>query len=44
VRIPADEPPPLEPTEDALDRGREIEYAFEAEETMGVRPPAGDVE
>jgi hypothetical protein len=25
-----------------LDLDREIEYAFE-EETMGVRPPAGDV-
>jgi DNA-directed RNA polymerase subunit beta' len=48
VRIPADEPPPPpappQPTEDELDLDREIEYAFEAEETMGVRPPAGDVE
>jgi DNA-directed RNA polymerase subunit beta' len=48
VRIPPDEPPPPpappQPTEDELDLDREIEYAFEAEETMGGRPPAGDVE
>ncbi len=48
VHIPADEPPPPpvlpQPTEDDLDLDREIEYAFEAEETLGSRPPAGDVE
>jgi hypothetical protein len=47
VRIPADEPPPpapSQPAEDELDLDREIEYAFEAEKTMGGRPPAGDVE
>jgi DNA-directed RNA polymerase subunit beta' len=48
VRIPADEPPPPpappQPTEDELDLDREIEYAFDAEEPMGARPPAGDVE
>ena len=48
VRIPADEPPPPpappQPTEDELDLDREIEYAFEAEEPMGVRPPAGEIE
>ena len=48
VRIPADEPPPPpappQPTEDDMDLDREIEYAFETEETMSSRPPAGDVE
>ncbi len=48
VRIPADEPPPPpappQPSEDDLDLDREIEYAFEAEETMSARPPSGDVE
>jgi DNA-directed RNA polymerase subunit beta' len=48
VRIPADEPPPPpappQPSEDDLDLDREIEYAFEADETMSARPPAGDVE
>ena len=45
VRIPADEPPPPvppQPTEDKLDR--EIEYAFDTDEPMLGRPPAGDVE
>ncbi len=41
VRIPADEPPPPpalpQPTEDDFDLDREIEYAFEAEESLGVR-------
>jgi hypothetical protein len=38
-------PPPAapHPTEDELYLDREIEYAFEAEEAMGVRPPV-DVE
>ena len=48
VRIPADEPPPPPvpppPTEDELDLDREIEYAFDTDETMLGRPPAGDVE
>jgi DNA-directed RNA polymerase subunit beta' len=48
VRIPADEPPPPpappQPTEEEMDLDREIEYAFEVEETSGIRPPSGDVE
>jgi DNA-directed RNA polymerase subunit beta' len=48
VRIPVDEPPPPpappQPTEDELDLDREIEYAFDAEEPIAARPPAGDVE
>jgi DNA-directed RNA polymerase subunit beta' len=48
VRIPADEPPPPpvppQPTEDELDLDREIEYAFDTDEPMLGRPPAGDVE
>jgi DNA-directed RNA polymerase subunit beta' len=48
VRIPVDEPPPPpvlpQPSEEDMDLDREIEYAFEAEETMSVRPPSGDVE
>ena len=48
VRIPADEPPPPPapppPSEDEMDLDREIEYAFEAEDALGLRPPAGDVE
>ena len=48
VRIPADEPPPPpappQPTEEDLDLDREIEYAFETEEPMSARPPAGDIE
>jgi DNA-directed RNA polymerase subunit beta' len=48
VRIPADEPPPPPvpppPTEDELDLDREIEYAFDTDEPMLGRPPAGDVE
>jgi DNA-directed RNA polymerase subunit beta' len=48
VRIPPDEPPPPpappQPTEDELDLDREIEYAFDTEEPMLGRPPAGDVE
>jgi DNA-directed RNA polymerase subunit beta' len=48
VRIPADEPPPPpvppQPTEDEMDLDREIEYAFDVDESIGVRPPAGDVE
>jgi DNA-directed RNA polymerase subunit beta' len=48
VRIPADEPPPPpvppQPTEDELDLDREIEYAFDTDEPMMGRPPAGDVE
>jgi DNA-directed RNA polymerase subunit beta' len=48
VRIPADEPPPPpappQPTEDDLDLDREIEYAFDTDEPMLGRPPAGDVE
>src|SRR6186713_2052690 len=43
VRIPADEPPPP-PVEDDLDLDREIEYAFDTDEPMLGRPPAGDVE
>src|SRR6187399_1428805 len=48
VRIPADEPPPPpappQPTEEDLDLDREIEYAFDVEEPMAGRAPAGDVE
>jgi DNA-directed RNA polymerase subunit beta' len=48
VRIPADEPPPppapIQPAEDDLDLDREIEYAFDTDEPMLGRPPAGDVE
>jgi DNA-directed RNA polymerase subunit beta' len=48
VRIPPDEPPPPpvppQPTEDELDLDREIEYAFDTDESMLGRPPAGDVE
>ena len=48
VRIPADEPPPPptppQPSEDDLDLDREIEYAFDTDEPMLGRPPAGDVE
>jgi DNA-directed RNA polymerase subunit beta' len=48
VRIPADEPPPPpappQPTEDELDLDREIEYAFDTEEPMSARPPAGDID
>jgi len=48
VRIPADEPPPPpvapQPAEDDLDLDREIEYAFDTDEPMLGRPPAGDVE
>src|SRR5262245_50109983 len=42
VRIPPDEPPPPpQPTEEDLDLDRDIEYAFETEEPMSARPPAG---
>jgi hypothetical protein len=48
VRIPPDEPPPPpvppQPTEDELDLDREIDYAFDTDEPMLGRPPAGDVE
>jgi DNA-directed RNA polymerase subunit beta' len=48
VRIPADEPPPPpappQPSEEDLDLDREIEYAFDTEEPMASRPPAGDIE
>jgi DNA-directed RNA polymerase subunit beta' len=48
VRIPADEPPPPpappQPSEDEMDLDREIEYAFDVDDTIGARPPAGDVE
>jgi DNA-directed RNA polymerase subunit beta' len=48
VRIPPDDPPPppvpQQPTEDDLDLDREIEYAFDTDEPMLGRPPAGDVE
>jgi DNA-directed RNA polymerase subunit beta' len=48
VRIPPDEPPPPpappQPTEEELDLDRDIEYAFETEEPMSARPPAGDIE
>jgi DNA-directed RNA polymerase subunit beta' len=48
VRIPPDEPPPPpappQPTEEDMDLDREIEYAFETEEPMSARPPAGDIE
>jgi DNA-directed RNA polymerase subunit beta' len=48
VRIPPDEPPPPpappQPTEEDLDLDRDIEYAFETEEPMSARPPAGDIE
>jgi hypothetical protein len=47
VRIPADEPPspvPPQPSEADMDVDREIEYALEREDTMGVRPAAGEVE
>jgi DNA-directed RNA polymerase subunit beta' len=48
VRIPPDEPPPPpvppQPAEDDLDLDREIEYAFDTDERMLGRPPAGDVE
>src|SRR5712671_5657145 len=43
VRIPADEPPPPpvlpQPSEDDLDLEREMEYAFEPEESLGIRGP-----
>ena len=46
VRIPADEPPPPpappQPAEDDFDLDREIEYAFESDESLGVR--SGDTE
>jgi hypothetical protein len=42
--LPADEPPPPQPTEDELDLDREIEYAFDVEEPMAGRAPTGDVE
>ncbi|MGE0445045.1 MAG: DNA-directed RNA polymerase subunit beta' [Vicinamibacterales bacterium] len=46
VRIPADEPPPPpappQPAEDDFDLDREIEYAFESDESLGVR--GGDTE
>jgi hypothetical protein len=35
---------PPQPTEDELDLDREIEYAFDTDESMLGRPPAGDVE
>jgi hypothetical protein len=38
---PRNEPPP---SEDDLDLDREIEYAFDTDETMGMLLPAGDVE
>jgi DNA-directed RNA polymerase subunit beta' len=48
VRIPADEPPPPpappQPSDEDMDLDREIEYAFETEEPMSARPPAGDIE
>ena len=48
VRIPPDEPPPPpappQPSEEDLDLDRDIEYAFETEEPMSARPPAGDIE
>jgi DNA-directed RNA polymerase subunit beta' len=50
VRIPADEPPPPpappQPTEDDLDLDREIEYAFDADDTIGLPrgPIGGDIE
>jgi DNA-directed RNA polymerase subunit beta' len=48
VRIPADEPPPPpappQPSDEDLDLDREIEYAFDTEEPMASRPPAGDIE
>src|SRR5678816_2515011 len=48
VRIMPDEPPPPpvppQPAEDDLDLDREIEYAFDTDEPMLGRPPAGDVE
>jgi hypothetical protein len=47
VRIPADEPPPQappQPSDEDMDLDREIEYAFDTEEPMVGRPPAGDVE
>jgi hypothetical protein len=33
-----------QPAEDDLDLDREIEYAFDTDEPMLGRPPAGDVE
>jgi DNA-directed RNA polymerase subunit beta' len=50
VRIPADEPPPPpvppQPTEDELDLDREIEYAFDADDAIGLPrgPIGGDIE
>ena len=45
---PADGPPPPpvppQPAEDEPRRDREIEYAFDTDEPMLGRPPAGDVE
>lgn len=43
MRIPSDEPPPVSPqaAEDDLDLDREIEYAFDTDEPMLGRPPAG---
>jgi hypothetical protein len=46
VRIPVDEPPPPpappQPTEDDLDLDREIEYAFDADDAIGLpRGPIG---
>jgi hypothetical protein len=33
-----------QPSEDDLDMDREIEYAFDADEPLVARPPAGDLE
>jgi hypothetical protein len=38
------QPEQEDPTEEDLDLDREIEYAFDTEEPMSARPPAGDIE
>jgi hypothetical protein len=46
VRIPADEPPPPpappQPSDEDMDLDREIEYAFDADDAIGLpRGPIG---
>jgi hypothetical protein len=35
---------PPQPSDEDMDLDREIEYAFDTEEPMSTRPPAGDIE
>ena len=37
VRIPPDEPPPSQPSDDELDRERDMAYFVEPEEALGAR-------